>query len=77
MFTLQADTGALETLHGLLEEVFACGGHARDIVLFPFDGSIDIIKNLFDRVGDFGANTIAGDERDLMQGIKDERRREC
>lgn len=72
MFTLQANAIALEALHGLLEEILACRGHARDIVLFPFDGCVDVIKNLFDRVGDFGADAIAGDEGDLTRGMNDE-----
>lgn len=72
MFTLQAYTVALQTLHGLFEEVLACRGHAGDIVLFPFDGCVDIIKNLLDRVGDFSADTIAGNERDLISGINGE-----
>lgn len=74
IFTLQADAVALQTLHGLIEEILVCRGHAGDIVLFPFDRCVDIVENLLDGVGDLSANTIAGDERDLMRGINDVRR---
>jgi len=67
MFTLQADAVALQAFHGLSEEILACRGHAGDIVLFPFDRCVDIVKNLLDGVGDFSANAISGDERDLKR----------
>lgn len=67
MFTLQADAVALQALHGYFKEILACRGHARDIVLFPFDRCVDIVKNLLDRVGDFSANAISGNERDLKR----------
>lgn len=70
-FTFQADAVALQTLHGLFEEVLASRGHAGDIVLFPLDGCIDIVENLLDGVCDFGANAIAGNERDLTREIND------
>ena len=73
MFTLQADTVALQTLHRLIEKILASRGHAGDIVLFPFDRCVNIVENLLDGVGDLSANTIAGDERDLMRGINDVR----
>ena len=73
MFTLQADAVALQTLHRLIEKILASRGHAGDIVLFPFDRCVNIVENLLDGVGDLSANTIAGDERDLMRGINDVR----
>lgn len=76
MITLQADTVALETLHGLFEEVLACRGHAGDVVLFPFYGCVDIVEDFLDGVGDFSADAIAGYKRDL-RGISDERIKRC
>lgn len=70
-FTFQADAVALQTLHGLFEEILACRGHAGDIVLLPFDGCVNIVENLLDGVSDFSTDTITGDERDLMGEIND------
>lgn len=71
MFTLQADAVALQTFHGLFEEVLACRGHAGDIVLFPLDGCVDIVENLLDGVGNFSTNAITGDEGDLGRSMND------
>src|ERR1700722_6350739 len=64
---LEPDSLSLEAFHGLLEEILAGrgAGHARDIVLFPLDWRIYMVKNVFDRICDFGANAVARYERHL------------
>ena len=64
---LEPDSVSLEAFHGLLEEILAGrgAGHARDIVLFPLDWRIYMVKNVFDRICDFGANAVARYERHL------------
>ena len=64
--TLKTDPGAPPTLHSLLEEVLALGGHAGDVVLLPLNGSVDILENLLDGVGDLVTNTVTGDEGDSV-----------
>ena len=56
--TLETDTVALQTVHGLPEEVLSSGGHSRDIVLFPLNGSVDVFEDLLDGVGNFSPNTV-------------------
>lgn len=68
--TLQTNAVAFEALHGLVEERLARGGHSRDVVLFPFDGGIDMLEDLFDRVCDLRADTIARDECHLTKRVK-------
>ena len=63
--TLEADFVALQALHSLLEEVFAGRGHARDVVLVPLDGGVDILEYFLDGVRDFSTDTVTGDEGDL------------
>ena len=63
--TLQTDPVALQALQSLLEELLAVGGHARDIVLFPLNGSVGVLKDLLDGVGDFLTDTVTGNESDL------------
>lgn len=64
--TLQADSVPLETIHRLLEQGLARGGHARDVVLLPFDWRVGVLKDLLDRVCDFCSNAVSGDECDLL-----------
>ena len=63
--TLETDPVAPQTLHSLLEENLALGGHAGDVVLLPLNGSVDILEDLLDGVGNLLADTITGDEGDL------------
>ena len=63
--TFQSNSVALERLHGLLEQGFASGGHPRNVVLLPLNGSVDILENLLDGVGDLVTNTVTGDEGHL------------
>lgn len=56
--TLEADSVALQTLQSLLEEILAIGGHTGNVVLFPVNGSIGILENLLDRVGNFFTDTV-------------------
>ena len=46
--TLEPNFVALQALHGLLEKSFTGGGHARNIILFPFYRRVDRLKDLFD-----------------------------
>lgn len=64
--TLKPDAVPLQTLEGLLEHGLAAGSLARDVILFPFNGSVDVLEDLLDRVGDFCTNTITGDESNLV-----------
>lgn len=64
--TLQTDTVTLETVHSLLEQVLAGRRHSRDVVLVPFNGSVDSLEDLLDGVGDLCADTITGDKRYLQ-----------
>ena len=63
--TFETDTIALQAVHGLSEEVLSGGGHSRDIVLFPLNRSIYMFKDLLDRVGNFGSNTVTWNQGDL------------
>ena len=63
--TLEADLVALQALHSLLEENLALGGHAGDVVLLPLNGSVDILEDLLDGVGNLVTNTVTGDEGHL------------
>ena len=63
--TLEADLVAPETLHSLLEELLALGGHAGDVVLLPLNGCVDVLEDLFHRLRNLVANTVSGDESDL------------
>ena len=63
--TLETNPVAPQTLHSLLEENLALGGHARDVVLLPLNGGVDVLEDLLDRVGNFVTNTVTGDEGDL------------
>ena len=63
--TLEPNFVTLQALHGLLEKRFTGGGHARNIILFPFNGRIDRLEDLFDRVCDFFTNSITRDKGDL------------
>ena len=63
--TLKTNTVAPQTLHSLLEENLALGGHTRDVVLLPLNGSVDILKDLLDGVGNLVTDTVARDEGHL------------
>lgn len=66
--TLQSHSVPLQALHGLLEESLTRGGHTRDIVLLPLYGSVDVFKDVLDRLRDFLADTVSWDESDLLPG---------
>lgn len=66
MHTLETDTVAPQTLHSLLEEVLALGRHARDVVLLPLNGSVDVLEDLLHGVRDLVTDTISGDEGHLV-----------
>ena len=63
--TLKTNTVAPQTLHSLLEENLALGGHSGDVVLLPLNGSVDMLKDLLDGVGNFVTNAVSGNEGDL------------
>jgi len=63
--TLETDTVAFQTVHGLSEEVLSSGGHSRDVVLFPLNGSVDVFEDLFDGVGNFSSDTVTWNQGDL------------
>lgn len=63
--TLESDTVTLQALKSLLEDGLATGSLARDVILFPLNGSVDVLEDLLDGVGDFCTNTITGNECDL------------
>lgn len=63
--TLEADTVALQAVHGLSEEILSSSRHAGDIVLFPFNGSIDMFKYLLDGVSNFSSDTVTRNQCDL------------
>ena len=66
--TLETDPVAPQTLHSLLEENLALGGHARDVVLLPLNGGVDVLKDFLHGLRDLVTYTISGDESDLLGG---------
>ena len=68
--TLKTNTVAPQTLHSLLEENLALGGHAGDVVLLPLNGSVDILEDLLDGVGNLVTNTISGNEGNLRRRLR-------
>jgi hypothetical protein len=65
LLTLETDTIAPQALQSLLEELLTVGRHAGHVVLFPFNGSIHILKNLLDGLGNLMANTISRNQSNL------------
>jgi hypothetical protein len=63
---LETNAVAFEGLHGLCKKRFALVGHARHVVLFPLDGCVYMLKDFFNRIGDFLANTVTWNESDLL-----------
>jgi hypothetical protein len=63
--TFKTDSVSLETVHCLYEEIFASGGHAGYVVLFPFYRGVDVLEDLLDRVSDFCTYAVAWYQRDL------------
>jgi hypothetical protein len=63
--TLKTNPVALQTVHGLSEEVLSNGGHSGDIVLVPLNGGVDVFKYLLDGVGDFSSDTVTWNQGDL------------
>lgn len=63
--TLEANAIALQAVHGLSEEILSGGGHSRDIVLVPLNGSIDVLEDLLDGVGNFSSDTVTWNQGDL------------
>ena len=56
--TLEANPVAPKTLHSLLEEDLAFGGHTGDVVLLPLNGSIGVLEDFLDRLGNFVTDTV-------------------
>lgn len=69
VLTLEADAVALQALHSLLEELLTRRGHARHVILLPFDGSVDVLENLLHRVCDLCTDTVTRDESDLEDEV--------
>jgi len=63
--TFKSNPVALQAIHGLLEESLTRRRHSGDVILFPFDGSVNVFKNFLDRVCNFCTNTISRNEGDL------------
>lgn len=63
---LESNTVSCQALESLLEDGLSTGSLARDVVLFPLNGSVDVLEDLLDGVGDFCTNTITGDECDSV-----------
>ena len=63
--TLETDTVALQAVHGLSKEILPCGSHSGDIVLFPFNGSIDVFEDLLNGVGNFSSDTVTRNQGNL------------
>ena len=63
--TLETNPVAPQTLHSLLEENLALGGHAGNVVLLPLNGGVNVLEDLLDGVGNLVTNTISGDEGNL------------
>ena len=63
--TLKTNPVAPQTLHSLLEENLALGGHAGNVVLLPLNGGVNVLEDLLDGVGNLVTNTISGDEGNL------------
>ena len=70
MRTLEPDAVALQAVHGLLEESLSGGGHTRDVVLIPLNGSIDVLKDLLDLVCNFRTDSVSRDEGNLLLMIR-------
>jgi hypothetical protein len=69
-YTFEPHSVAFQAVHGLLEKSLAGGRHSRDIILIPFNGSVDVLEDLLDRVRNFCADTVSRNERDLYAGIR-------
>ena len=65
ILTLETDSVSPQALKCLLEELLAFGRHSRNVVLLPFNGSVDILKYFLDRLGNLVTNTVSGNESDL------------
>lgn len=63
--TLQTNLVALQGVHGLLEEGLTGGRHARDVVLLPLNGGVDIVEDLLHRLANLSTNTVSRDKGDL------------
>jgi len=63
--TFKTDSVSLEAIHCLYEEIFASGGHARYVVLFPFYRGVDVLEDLLDGVSDFCTYAVAWYQCDL------------
>ena len=66
--TLESNTVTLQALKSLLEDGLATGSLARDVILFPLNGSVDVLEDLLDGVGDLSTNTVTGYEGNLTRG---------
>jgi hypothetical protein len=60
--TFKTDFISFETFHSLFKKTFSSGRDARYVILFPFDGGIDVLKDFFYRVCDFFSDTVAWDQ---------------
>lgn len=63
--TFEANTVAPQALQSSLEEILALRGHARDIVLLPLNGGVNVLKNVLHRIRNLLTDTISGDEGNL------------
>lgn len=68
--TLETNSVALQAVHGLLEKSLSGGGHTRDVVLVPLNGGIDVLEDLLDRICNFCADSVSGDEGNLLLVIR-------
>ena len=68
--TLETNPVAPQALHSLLEENLALGGHARDVVLLPLNGCVDVLEDILDGVGNLVTNTVTGDDGDLKRILR-------
>jgi hypothetical protein len=60
--TLQSNLVPLQTVHRLPEQGLTARRLTANIKLLPLDGNIDRLENLLDTVGDFGTDSVSGDE---------------
>jgi len=65
-FTFEPNSVALQAVHRLFEEGLTRGGHSRDVILIPFNGGVDILEYLLDRVCNFSTNTVSRNEGNLQ-----------
>lgn len=60
--TFKADLVTLHAFDGSFKKTFPGGRNARNVVLLPLYGRVDMFKYFFDRVGNLCANSVTWDE---------------